>query len=270
MPDVRSIALSLIGGSPLNKVKQVIANGLPVTVAHDMAGLESLMGQVLSGGIGSVLQNPMAAVASNLSGLASSLAGSVSSDIATALTGASGLTSALSSLSGMTGQLSGLSQIADGQFGLTDVMSAASMLDGLSGVSLPVGLDMGTVLGPFNIASTLSGEATDYLTGLQSALSSGTITASQAVTQIGAYTSQITGAISASTSALSTLQGAAQGLASLGSVAGGLVSGPQNVQGFLGSLVNPSAAPSLQSAINSHMASISDVASSITESDTLS
>ena len=130
-----SSALSLIGGSPIQKVSSAIFENLKLAKTLDGGSITGLLNQVLGGGISSILQNPLASIsstlASTLASSASSLTSALGGEAATlvsAMTGSGGLSSITSSLSSMASDLSGLTSV--GSFGLQDLINHDNLTSG--------------------------------------------------------------------------------------------------------------------------------------------
>lgn len=261
--NIRAIVLQLIGGSPLNKVRAVLTNGLPSPNIADLPGLGDLLGSVLQGGAGAVLQNPLGAALGSVQGGIAAVAGSLDASVASALTGSGGLMDSLSSLQGATDLLSGVASAGDGAFGLLDVMSHAATLDGLGDAPIPAGLGMDSVLAPINLLGTVQTDMAQFVGQLPS------LSPATALAQISAFKTQISGALSASTNAMATVQNAAQAMAGVSSVASALVAGPASLQGFLGSVVQPSAMGAMQAAVNAHAETLFGPPTDLAESGVL-
>ena len=264
MVDITPMILKMIGGTTQNRVMQVLAGNLPIPNLNAIPDLQGLMQGVISNGIGTVFQNPLGSalgsLTSSLSGAAASITALTGmgdlSAVTSALSGAGSLGSALASLTNTTNLLSGAVSAGDGQFGIIDVLSHASTVADVFGASVPTNLSLGTVLAPLGLASQITA-ANTLIAGLPAAISGG-LSPATAVSQITSLASTINAAISGSNAALSALHSAAMPMAQISSVAANLVNGPLEIQPFLATIIQPTAMNALQSAVNSHMATLAE------------
>lgn len=189
--------------------KKLIATK-PVGAMNDPTkAISSIMSQVMSGGIGSVLSNPTAtaggsmnsAITSAISSLTSSLGSSGASSL---VSGLGSLSSALNGLVSGAGMLSGANAPASGSFSLSDVLSHAQNLTQFFGTEVPPSVDLSHVLAPLNPGIISSAEA--RLSATIAGVLSGIVTIPSALQIISGLTDKLNSLMPAASNAMATLQ----------------------------------------------------------------
>jgi hypothetical protein len=180
-------------------------------VGPQASAISSIMSSVMTGGIGTLMSNPIAAVGSSLSSAITSGAASITSalggagaGVVSALTGSGGMSDALGGLLTGASALSGATSPSVGAFGLSDVLSHAQDLTQFFGASVPTSVSLSSVLAPLSPA-TVSAVQT-ALAPTITAVVGGAMTPSAGVTAVNVLTSQINALMAAANTAITTLQ----------------------------------------------------------------
>jgi hypothetical protein len=204
--------LQLIGLVPQIKAVSVFIEKLKVPKNLDGAlpgALKDLMlGVLSSGNLNSIIQNPLSAIGSVMTGNLAGLAG----DLASAFTGgeAATLISNINSLSSSVSTL--VSDVGSflGGGGIFDMISHAGSLD-MFGDSIPTDLDMDTVLAPITYADPMS-DMNDAATQLVADVISSAVSISAAEAQVLAWQDEIDALMPATTGAITNFRAAAPNL----------------------------------------------------------
>ena len=248
-----SSALSLIGGSPIQKVSSAIFENLKLAKTLDGGSITGLLNQVLGGGISSILQNPLASIsstlASTLASSASSLTSALGGEAATlvsAMTGSGGLSSITSSLSSMASDLSGLTSV--GSFGLQDLINHDNLTSGFFGTDVPSALSTAVAGAPLTSGSLLTSINSEIGT-ITSAVIAGTQTVASGTAAIQAYSAQLTSIMTNSTSAFSTLQTSLPAMSAVASLGGAIGSSSPTFQAIVPMIVQTAPLATLTDAL---------------------
>ncbi|MCJ2036400.1 hypothetical protein [Methylobacterium sp. J-068] len=253
-------ALGLIAGSPLAKAGSVIAEKLPVTKSMGISGLGGLLSQVMSSGsLTGIMQNPMAALTSQLQAQAQqstadvqSALGEVGQPLMAALSGGGGLAEAVIALRQAGDNLSGLGANPQGFF---DLMAHTNTV-GMLGEHAPAPMAFAKAAGPVDSAELLA-EVQRQVEAVVQAAIGGTMAPDAAAAMISAQASAIWTVIDASMGAIQMGQNAVPMLAIASSVAGALAvpssSSPTSVQNVIGTLVQPEARQVMDAAVTASL-----------------
>jgi hypothetical protein len=245
--------MSVVGGVPVQPAgaKTIIENlrAAKSMIPGDMGGILS---QVMQNGPGALLQNPIGSVLgsmqSQVGNLASSLTGmSGMSGLLSAVTGAGGLQSALGNLSQVSSALSGLTQPGAGAFGLMDAIGHANIVSML-GSNLPAGLGIAQAMGPVLMGGQLSGMLSQ-VSNIASAVSGSSFDVNSAISQITGMTGTINGVLSAHTNAFTTVQNAVVDMAHASGIVSLIASGPAEFAPIANMLIQPQFVAQIQAAI---------------------
>lgn len=257
-----SSLLSIVGGIPLSSPFDSAMASNPVVaakklVARNLAlpvGMQSLLPQLMQGGIGSILTNPMGAAMGALNGVIGGAVGQLTGalgggfgGLTNALTNTLG--SSLSNLSSMTNLMSGLTIPDLGQTGgLMDVMNHASLTSVL-GSALPASLGLDKVLGPLNMGNALGSMGID-IGSMVADVIDGKLPVADAIMDVTNMAASIDNVIHDATTALQSGQAVGAGVASLAAVTTLLGSASGPIQAFADSLVSPTVAAEVKAAIS--------------------
>jgi hypothetical protein len=257
MPIELPAVLKLLNGNPLMKVKQVIGEHLPLTKSLDGgAGLDGLVSKVMSGGLASVIPNPMAAITGQLQGVLGSAAGQITGSLGE---GGAGLVSALTGAGGLGGAVSGLASAGNGLLsasGILSVVGHAGVAD-MAGAALPGGLGIATVLGPLNADAAVGG-ITQWVPSMVAQVINGTLPVDTAIAQVEAHTATLTGITSASATALATVEAMAPNLAAVSTVAAALVAAPAEIRAVFERAIAPEDLATMRASVAGHSAEPQD------------
>lgn len=243
-----SSLLSMIGGSAIKQMKTIIhENRKDVGAIKFPPKVGDILPKLLTDGLGSMFQNPMAGAlgqATSAIGSASSAFSAVAGSITngSALTSAlSGLTGSMSSLTGMTNAMAGVSLPGEGQFGMQDLLAHADVATSL-GSLLPSGLGLDGALQPLQLAPQVTQIAADVPQVINGVIA-GTIPALDAASYITSLTNGIDSVMASSTNVVSTMQNVTASL-SVASDAIDIVtnnSGSPDSKALVESFMNPDA-----------------------------
>lgn len=220
-------ALKIIGGIPILKnAGGSTLEGLKLPKHLDVGKVGGLLRQVMSGGIGSVLQNPLGAVTGQLNGAINGAIGQVTGALGGA---ASSLTSALGGLNASVGSLSAL---AGNLSGVTSLVGLPNNFDlyghiGLAqsfGDAIPPGLGIDTVIGPLTMAADI-GAMVDRVAAIATAVTSGTMPVPDAVSAIAGMAATADAAVAGATDAIATLTAAGPGMMAAQAAVASLIPG---------------------------------------------
>jgi hypothetical protein len=235
----------------IGPAKRLLARNIPLP-----KGMQDMMGSLMSGGIGSMLQNPMGAVMGQLQGQLGGMMGQLTGALGGAagpLTGALNgvLGGSLGQLQSMTGMMSGLSipNMMSGQFGLQDIaghLNVASML----GSALPANLGIDKVLGPLNMAADITGMVSD-LGSMAQGVIAGQISIPDAVLEVTQMAAHIDNVMFDATAAINGLQEFNTQVAAVSQVANLLTGGDGPERVFAQAILQPAAAAQLQATFDS-------------------
>jgi hypothetical protein len=208
--------------------KKAIAPKPPPALGPMTNSMASAFASVITGGAGAVLTNPTAAangalssaVASGASAINTAL-GAQAASIVAAMTGGGGLNPTLASLATMTDNHSGVIAPTGGAFGLADLLSHVAMLDTYFGTNtsfVPTNVNYSNATGPISSAPTLATMLTS-VNSIAAAVIAGSMTVAAGTTAITALTAQISALMTASTTAITTLQASAVALSNVAQAA---------------------------------------------------
>lgn len=210
------------------------------TGAGPLGGIvNKLVGGVMSGGLASLVQNPVGTLTGALQGQLGDMVGGLANipgaDVLQAAIHGD-LGGALGALADHTGMMSGLSEIADGGFGPQQILGHASML--ASGMETPADMAMDLVLGPLG-AGDLVGAIQGGLPGLiDGVVNGGDIGA--ALDQVRAWTGTVQGLVDGSVGALSSGRAAMIAVSQGASLVSDMIEPPNPYAGaFLGMIGRP-------------------------------
>lgn len=243
--------ISLIGGNPLMKVKQVIGESLPLTKSLDGgAGLGDMIRDVVSGGgLGSIISNPMGA----LTGIAQGVIGNAASSLQ-GVAGAGALIGKLTGSGGLGEALGTLASAGDGLLsgqGILDMVGHANLVD-MFGAALPAEFGLDKVVGPLASDALLTGINTAIPAMVQDVMT-GTLSVSDAIAQVDAHIADLADVVGGSTNALTTVASNALDIAAVSTVAAATVAAPPEIQAVLQRAVAPEALAIMRASVASHL-----------------
>ena len=243
----------------------------PGCTGPNAAAIKSIMASVLSGGMASVLSNPVAAANAALqtaaSGAATALTSALGGSAATlvaAITG-SGPTSLLTALTShlsYSNALAGVSTPSTGQYGPLDMVQhamAARQFFGTPG-SEPSGVSVASATAPLTVGADFATMQTQ-ISDLVSSVIADPTTMSAAVSTATAMAAQVQSTVTSSQSSISTMQNALPALATVMTLAGAVAS-TSGALNSVGSILAQSGSP--LASLASHIASMSAPSSSET------
>jgi hypothetical protein len=263
-------ALSLLGNIPvLPAGAQTVIEGLRAArsmIPGDMGGL--LGGLLNGGGIGSLLQNPIGSVMGQLQGQLGGMLGQLegvlgegAGGLSSILGGTNGLAGALGNLKGLTNGMSGLSGLAglaNGQFGIMDMVGHSGLADML-GSALPAHLSLDVVTQPLRMIGDLTAMA-ESLPSIAESVISGGMAIPDAIGAISSMTDHVNGVVNASTHAMSTLQGHALSISGAAAAVSMIGRGPPELQDVMTSIIRPSRRAEVLQTIADQVADVIDEA----------
>nr|USU31114.1 hypothetical protein NG677_17450 [Methylobacterium sp. OTU13CASTA1] len=251
MPIELPAVLKLLNGNPLMKVRQVIGEHLPLTKSLDGgAGLDGLVSKVMSGGLASVIPNPMAVATGQLQGILGNAAGQITGSLGD---GGAGLVSALTGAGGLGGAVTGLTSSGNGLLSASCILSVvghAGVAD-MAGAALPGGLGITTVLGPLN-AEGVVGSIAQWVPTMVAGVIAGTLPVDTAIAQVEAHTATLNGITNASATALATVEAMAPNLAAVSTVAAALVAAPVEIRAVLERAIAPEDLATMRASVAAH------------------
>lgn len=241
------VTLGMIGGAINQPTPEIISEYLPVTkLMSGGGGLGPLMQRVMSGGLASVVPNPMAA-------LGGQLQGAIGQGL-TALQGVPGAGALSTALGGLSMSTGGILAAGDALLagpGALSIMSHANMA-AMAGSALPAGAEMGVVLGPLNADAAL-GQIAAAVPVVVAGVVAGSMSASAAASQIAGHAAELDGIVAASTDALATINDRAPDIAGLHTVAAVFVSGPPEYRAVLERSIAPADQDAIVASLATHV-----------------
>lgn len=254
-------AIGIIGGVPI--LKNVLGHTvdhlkiprhLDIGTIGTSATQQNILSSVLSGGIGSLLQSPLAAA---LAPLTTAISGALTS--LNALTSGTSMAPLVTALGSLSISATNLSALADNLVGVGANAALPSLLDVVGhmgavqslGSLVPSNLSLATVLAPVQSASLL----TKTLSSLQPVVAqaiAGTMTVSNAAAAVGALQASLDAVTNASTTAVSTVQAAQPALCAASSAIALLVGGTSDVVSAMKVAIRPDMLAKVQGIVTAH------------------
>lgn len=259
-------ALGIIGNSPILKnVMGHTVDGLKIPRHLDAGStpdVQKILGLVMSGGTGALLQSPLGSV---LAPLMSALGGAQTSATSSLGVDASYITSAISGVSTSAGNLSALADnlvgyasnaAIPGQLAVVAHMGTLASL----GSQAPASLAMSTVLAPVN-ASALLTNATTTVPAIVVNVLAGSVGILDGAAQITAIQAGIDAVTNGSTGALAASSGATMALCAAQSTIALLVAGSPEVIAAIAAAIRPDMLATVQGIVSAHNATLATAAS---------
>lgn len=227
---IQSFALKIIGGIPILKNSKGSTNEMLKLPKHlDIGNIGGMLSQVLQNGVGSLMQNPLAAAASLAGGDIAGAAAAISG-----IAGGGGVAAALGNLQGsigaassLAGSLSGAAAAAGMPTNL-DLLSHAGVASGL-GTDLPAALSTATAAAPLLMGPAIA-SAGQQAASIASAVVAGTMAPEAATAAISALQAGIDATVSGSTAAIAGLAARGPDLAAVSCAVACLVPGAVPVE----------------------------------------
>jgi hypothetical protein len=256
--NIMGMVLPLIGNFVVKQAKKVVGENLKVsrslepymgTGSSPLAGMmKGLVGNVMSGGMGALMENPVGALTGAIGGQLGGLTDQLAN-----VQGAGGLQSAISGdlgaalerMGGHTDMMTGQSQATENGFGPMQILGHAAMLD--SPFDLPDHIGMDSVLGPL-AAGDLMGSIQSGLPALVAKVVAGG-DPGLAAAQVRAWAGTMNGLVDGSVNALRGGQDAMATMSNAASIVDE-VANPANAysRAYLGLTVRPEVADTVAQA----------------------